>query len=100
MIQPNDPIQIEGFQVLGIHTHTSNQIESEPTTARIGPLWERYVRSPSNTTGHSHIAVYSNYASDENGPYRFSIGKKNAAAMDENQQPVMVPSGPFSLFHK
>src|SRR5438105_15879550 len=72
------------FVVIGIEARTSNAIET--TADRVIPKqWDEVLRNGvlsriPNRTDSSIIALYTDYESDEHGPYSYILGAKISAA--------------------
>jgi predicted transcriptional regulator YdeE len=68
------------FYVAGYQVRTNNAAEASGES-KIGPLWQRFLqenlaaRIP-NRTDADFTVVYSNYASDETGPYDYLLGAR------------------------
>lgn len=62
---------IDGFEVSGLSVRTTNGDEMNPSTAKIGQLWETfYARAyPKLTAGANVYGVYTHYESDHMGAY-------------------------------
>ncbi|MBF6596165.1 MAG: effector binding domain-containing protein [Thermaceae bacterium] len=81
-----------GFYVLGMETRTTNALEANPATAKIGALWgqvrhESLMESISKRMAKGKMfGVYYDYESDENGAYSLLVGYQVPDLSD-------VPSG-------
>jgi|SRR5882672_413624 len=78
--------------IVGLATRTTNAAEADPSTAKIGQLWEQF-----GTEGWAQrlekvgafgptVAVYSAYESDGTGSYQLLVGRQVARA-----RPVSIP---------
>lgn len=73
-------LHVDSFQVIGIQARTTNAQEAFGNGA-IGKLWGRLAtedllsRIPNRLDGHI-LAVYSDYESDKDGPYTYTLGAK------------------------
>ena len=93
-----------GFTVLGIEARTSNAREMNGTGV-IASHWARFIKEnllahiPSKTDA-AILAVYSDYASDENGEYSFMIGARVSSAAQAPSGMVVrrVPAGRYAVF--
>lgn len=80
------------YFVLGLEARTTNQAESDPETAKIGPLWKRVAeekldeRITNKISEGKTYAVYFDYQNDHTGPYSVVIGYQVRSLVD-------VPSG-------
>src|SRR5579859_3326367 len=98
------PRDHEGFSVTGIEARTTNARELTPEGA-IADLWQRF-RAESlpdrvpHRIGHSVFAVYTDYASDENGEYTILVGVRTdpAAPPPEGMVVRHVPAGRYGVF--
>ncbi|HKW18608.1 MAG TPA: GyrI-like domain-containing protein [Terriglobales bacterium] len=76
-------IEISGFSVIGIEARTDNAKEAT-AEGIIGRQWHRFIaagmaeRIP-DKAGQNLYAVYSDYASDHNGEYTFTVGAQAKA---------------------
>lgn len=63
--------KIENIDVKGIAVRTDNSSEMDSTTAKIGPMWERFYAeiAPSLKEGANVYGLYTNYESDHNGAF-------------------------------
>jgi predicted transcriptional regulator YdeE len=67
------------FTVVGTEVRTTNEAESDPTTAQIGAHWQRFYESaladriPNRTDGAVLYGVYTDYESDYRGAYSHLI---------------------------
>jgi predicted transcriptional regulator YdeE len=97
-------VQQEGFTVVGIAVRTSNA--QQMTEARpIGKQWERLFQDgvlaaiPNKADGNI-LAVYSDYASDQDGEYTYLLGARVTKV--ENVPAGMtaknVPAGRYAVF--
>lgn len=70
----------KAFTVAGHTVRTTNAEESDPATARIGPLWRRFFSDPElqglpQRSDHAHnYGVYANYESDDRGAFDATAG--------------------------
>ena len=66
---------VAAFRVAGIAVRTTNAVEADPASARIGPLWDRFFseswehRLPPPGADGRVFGVYSGYASDQHGAF-------------------------------
>lgn len=75
------PITAKGeIRVVGIQARTSNQAEFNPTTAKIGKLWQKFIgdnipeKIPNAVDPGTRMGVYSDYGSDEDGSFTVTVG--------------------------
>jgi predicted transcriptional regulator YdeE len=93
-----------GFTVVGIEARTSNAKEVSPDGV-IGRQWARFLQEnlaaqiPSKADS-SILAVYSDYASDKDGEYTYTIGVRVTSAKDVPAGMVVkkVPAGRYAVF--
>lgn len=92
--------------VSGISTTTNNEAELSEENGKIPLLWDEYVEnSVDNKTFNKanskyFYGIYSNYASDENGDYKYTIGvevtkPKNAIVIENQRYLVFSKQGEF-----
>jgi predicted transcriptional regulator YdeE len=97
--------EVPGFTVLGFAIRTTNARETSGEEGQIGPLWGRFLQGagdsiPNVLEPHAIYSVYTNYESDENGPYDLILGK----IVDPSQQApdgmraVQIPDAKYRLF--
>jgi predicted transcriptional regulator YdeE len=86
---------IDSFTVTGLHVRTQNSDEFNEETAKIPKLWQQFYSSnPAiNTTIFS---IYSDYESDENGPYVVTVGVTDDNSNKLNT--VKIHSGNYLVF--
>jgi len=99
-------VEYEASTVLGIAAITSNAMEMEPATARIGDLWARFYRDdipgrvPLKRAPEVPVAVYAGYESDHAGQYELTVGMAvdASARTPEGLVRVSIPAGTYLLF--
>ena len=69
-------VEIQGFNVQGLHIRTCNADEMQPSTARIGPLWRDFASevAPRMAPAAQVYGVYHRYESDANGAFEVLAG--------------------------
>lgn len=97
-------LHVDSFTVVGIEARTSNAREASGD-AIIGNMWAR-LRSENLLSQIQHrvdahiVAVYSDYESDRNGAYSYTLGAK--VSSDHDVPPGMVAtkvlSGDYAMF--
>lgn len=95
---------VQGFTVVGISGRTNNAKEVTPEGV-IGALWGRLLQENllakiPNRADQNIAAVYTDYASDHNGDYTYTLGAKVTA---ESQIPdgmvaAKVVTGRYAVF--
>jgi predicted transcriptional regulator YdeE len=97
-------LHVDSFTVIGIEARTSNAREAGDE-AVIGKMWARLAtENVLNRIQHRvdpHIvAIYSDYESDKDGPYTYTLGAKVSAARDVPPDMVVrkVLSGDYAMF--
>jgi len=104
MIHLTDKTLTDPISVVGIGIRTNNERELTGT-GEIGNLWNRLfaeniaARIP-NKTSESFFAVYSNYASDENGDYDYLLGcpVDSIENLPEGMTYAAIASGDYAVF--
>lgn len=94
------------MQAIGIEVRTTNREEMDPSTARIGRLWERFLREdfaaaiPDRTPGGALLGIYTRYETDHNGPYTLIVGAEvnGLGATPSGMTGVTVPAGRYRVF--
>jgi predicted transcriptional regulator YdeE len=101
--------QISPFTVAGIGVRTINSDESDPTVAKIGPLWERFFvddimgkisdRDPDSPPLYG---VYTDYETDRHGHYTMTVGVKvtGSASREDGITEVRIEGGEYLVFRK
>jgi predicted transcriptional regulator YdeE len=96
-------LHVDSFSVIGIQTRTTNAEEAENSS--IGQLWARIAtedlldRIPHRVDDHI-VAVYSDYQSDKDGPYTYTLGAKVGSSRDvpAGMAAVKVISSDYAMF--
>ena len=98
------PTQQDTFDVIGIQVRTNNAKEATGDGA-IPKQWQRLfgdgvLNQIPNKTDQSITVVYSNYASDWNGDYDYTLGAKvkSGTKPPEGMVSVTVPAGKYLEF--
>jgi predicted transcriptional regulator YdeE len=99
-----DIVDEPGFAVIGIAARTSNAREMT-AEGIIGRQWGRFLQEnllgqiPSKVDA-AIVAVYTDYASDQDGEYTFVIGArvKAGAEAPDGMVAKIVPAGRYALF--
>ena len=97
-------VQQQAFTVVGIAARTSNAKEKTPE-GLIGKQWERLMRQallaeiPNKADGNI-VAVYTEYASDKDGEYRYVLGARvtNAESIPAGMVAKKVAAGRYAVF--
>lgn len=93
----------KGFRVAGPKTRTRNADEADPSTAKIGSLWQEYLGrgGPAGVAGGLDapvtVAVYTEYESDHTGEYTLRLGAP-AVSVDADTETTEVPDGSYLMF--
>ena len=91
--------QIESFTLKGLSTRTTNASELEPSTAKIGALWESFFTelAPNLSTNSNPYGVYYSYESGAEGEFNVLAGAE-FKEMDSPLAEVTIESGKYLLF--
>lgn len=94
-------VQLDEFVVSGISVRTNNEKEMEPTTGKIGQLWQDFFIASSKIEQPSNEAygVYSAYESDWRGDYDVTAGIAGDL-LAEGACEITVPVGTYICFEK
>jgi predicted transcriptional regulator YdeE len=90
----------DAFQAAGISVRTTNREESDPQTARIKTLWNRffgeqtYASTPHRTADTRIFSVYSAYESDAHGAFDVMAGVAVSGGADS----VTIQAGDYLVF--
>ena len=96
--------QIKKMMISGISVTTNNENEITEGKDKIAQLWENYTQNHIYTKTLDKVkdismyGVYSNYASDQNGDYDFTVGvevtkPKNALTIENERYLVFSKKG-------
>jgi predicted transcriptional regulator YdeE len=96
-------LHVDSFTVVGIETRTSNAREA--SDGDIGKMWARLAGEDllgriQHRVDRNIVAVYSEYESDKDGPYTYTLGAKVSSARDVPPGMVSrkVVSGDYGMF--
>jgi predicted transcriptional regulator YdeE len=102
--QTNKRVHQGAFDVIGISARTTNMDEMGPNGV-IPRLWQRLMTEKlldqiPNRIDADTIAVYTEYASDENGAYTFVLGArvKPGTVAPEGMRSLHVPAAEYLVF--
>jgi predicted transcriptional regulator YdeE len=91
------------FQVIGLSVRTTNAIEFAGN-GNIPTLWSKFIAEGwaekiPNRADKNLLAVYTDYASDENGEYTYMVAARvaSAAHVPEGMVAKAVPAGKYSV---
>jgi predicted transcriptional regulator YdeE len=89
-------VEIDGFAVVGRSVRTSNDKEMSGNGA-IPRLWQTAM---TGSPDGRRIALYTDYESDERGPYTFVLGARAGQGGSAGGGTVLkkVPAGKYALF--
>ncbi|HEY0760706.1 MAG TPA: GyrI-like domain-containing protein [Acidisarcina sp.] len=95
--------QQEAFWVAGQSVRTKNSVEAGPG-GQIGPLWQSFLQQDTASTipdrvGTDFYVVYSDYESDVNGSYNYTLGVK-VSSIDHLPAGLVarqVPAGHYAI---
>ena len=95
--------QQESFYVIGLSVRTINSTEVTGN-GNIPKLWQRFMSEDwaakiPNRTDDKLLAVYSDYASDENGEYTYTVAARVSSIdhVPEGMTTKTVPAGRFAV---
>ena len=105
---PNAPkptmSDLASFDVIGISVRTNNTTEAGGN-GQIPQLWQRLfmegiLNAIPDRADEAIVAVYTNYASDQNGDYTYILGSKvkTGAKAPDGMTAVTVPAGKYVEF--
>ncbi|HQS83879.1 MAG: hypothetical protein B7Y25_05775 [Alphaproteobacteria bacterium 16-39-46] len=99
-------ITLDPFEIIGLKVRTITENEFNPSTAKIGPLVQRYWQEQisEKIPGRKNLGVvissFSNYENDFNGAYDYLIGEE----VWEGEKPIeglsslIIQGGPYVKF--
>lgn len=91
------------FNVSGLKVRTRNADESQPASAKIGPMWQRfyseglYEAIPGKQPGSPVYGVYSGYESDARGLFDVTAGVATGAPTSDFES-VLIEPGQYLVF--
>lgn len=101
----NQPTQVkinDSIICQGICVRTNNENEMNPSTAKIGELWDNFYQNVMPTVADSPqlYGLYYNYASDVNGDFDVMAAVSNALANTDNLTltSTTIPAGNYLVF--
>lgn len=94
------------IKLIGITIKTNNRNESNPATAKISEIVERYweqnihMQIPNRKNPGVTFCAYTNYESDENGDYTYFVGEEVSSLKDvpAGLQPLVIPYSKYIMF--
>lgn len=100
------PVQRTAMAYVGLKTRTTNALEMDPGTARIGKLWEQAYATnvfdtiPQRLDDATPMAVYTDYDSDHHGEYALLVGAGVASIdhLPEGLHALTIPGGLYLAF--
>jgi predicted transcriptional regulator YdeE len=94
----------KGFMVVGVSARTSNAKEASGEGV-IGKQWDRFMKEGllgkiPDKVDSEIVVVYSDYESDANGPYDYTIGAKvnSISKIPPRMVAKKVPAGRYAVF--
>ncbi len=97
-------LHVDSFNVVGISTRTSNAMEASGNGG-IGQLWKQlhtdnFLARIANRADDRVIAAYTDYESDRNGMYTYTLGAKVTSVKDVPPGMVLqkVEAGDYAMF--
>lgn len=99
-------VQRTAMAYVGLQTRTTNALEMDSSTARIGKLWEQAYATnvfdtiPQRLDDATPMAVYTDYDNDHHGEYTLLVGA-GVAGIDqipEGLHALVIPSGQYLTF--
>ncbi|MCI0504677.1 MAG: GyrI-like domain-containing protein [Gammaproteobacteria bacterium] len=97
---------VGGKKIAGIKTSTSNTVESNPETACIPALWQRFFTEnieeqiPNRVDEGTLFGVYTDYDNEQRGHYSLIAGREvsDIVALPEGFAAVNVPEALYLVF--
>ena len=97
-------VERPAFTVVGLVARTTNAKEMTPDGV-IGRQWMRFMKDNMlgqipNKADENIVAVYTDYASDENGDYDFLLGARvtSAETVPEGMGSRAIPAGRYAVY--
>ncbi len=94
-------VQLDEFIVSGISVRTNNAKEMEPTTGKIGKLWQEFFVASSKMEQPPNEAygVYSGYESDLSGDYDIAVAVGGVFPAEGGNE-ITISAGTYICFEK
>jgi predicted transcriptional regulator YdeE len=97
---------VAAIKVIGIKTSTSNTLETDPQSARIPGLWQRFFSEsieeqiPSKVSEGLLYGVYSDYDKEQRGHYSIIIGRQVSTTdvVPDGFVATEIPQGDYLVF--
>jgi predicted transcriptional regulator YdeE len=92
---------VSGFDVVGFSTRTKNEDESNPSTAKIGQLWDIFYSQAASKLGADSLAygVYCNYETDHSGMFDvFACSDSKALQELSGTRDLSIEPGQYLTF--
>lgn len=91
--------KLKSKTIYGISTRTTNENEMNPTTAKIGSIWQKFDSTVDvdYKGGERVYGVYYNYASDAHGEFNVLAGYENP---NDKLEQVTLQEGTYLVFSK
>jgi predicted transcriptional regulator YdeE len=101
-----DLVHKNAMKVVGIETRTTNKDEIGSETAKIPLLWQRFFQEnmsekiPNKVPSGPILAVYTEYESNEHGPYTVLIGYEVSSieAIPQGLTAKVLPESTYAVF--
>ncbi|WP_444907939.1 GyrI-like domain-containing protein [Microbulbifer sp. SSSA008] len=93
--------ELEGLELVGFYTRTKNANESDPKTAKITPMWDRFgAEAAPKLRGNPKVfGVYSNYESDHTGFFDvYACSDMLSKDMSEDFKSIQILPGKYLMF--
>jgi len=90
-------IDLKIFSVTGYQARTSNQLEFNPSTAKIAPLWQSFFASPLFMKGIPY-GIYSDYESGVHEMYTVTAGIEAVDFSVSAPSTITIPAGRYLCF--
>lgn len=94
-------IEVSGFKVTGLSVRTTNNKEMDPSTAKIGKLWEEFYKNCSSLLNNNSkvYGLYTNYESDATGEFDvIACSDTLSKEQLENSEEFHILSGKYLKF--
>jgi predicted transcriptional regulator YdeE len=96
-------VSLPGFNVIGLSTRTTNKDEMSGNS-KIGPLWASFARDGNRIQDVADpdvtFSIYTNYETDENGPYDVILGKEvhGLRHVPKGMRGIRIPTADYLVF--
>lgn len=93
-------VEVTRKTITGLKVRTKNEDEMNPSTQKIGSLWQNFFENIMPTLGETPpplYGVYTNYESDAHGEFDVLVGAKDIEPL-EGRETIVLEEGKYLCF--